>query len=59
MSAKDVSDLFAYIKTLPKSDNVARPHELGFPFNIRLALGGWKFLYLNEEPRVTIADADD
>lgn len=59
MSAKDVGDLFAYIKTLPKSDNVAPPHALGFPFNIRLALGGWKFLYLNEEPRVTLASADD
>ena len=34
MTAKDVSDLFAYIKTLPKSDNVAPPHEIPFPFNI-------------------------
>ena len=58
MTAKDVGDLFAYIKTLPKSDNVAPPHELGFPFNIRLAVGGWKFLYLNEAPRVTLASAD-
>lgn len=59
MSAKDVGDLFAYIRTLPKSDAVTPPHELGFPFNIRLALGGWKFLYLNEEPRVMLGSADD
>lgn len=59
MTAKDVGDLFAYIKTLPKSGNVAPPHELGFPFNIRLALGGWKLLYLDDRPRVTIADADE
>jgi mono/diheme cytochrome c family protein len=59
MTAKDVGDLFAYIKTLPKNDNVAPPHELGFPFNIRLALGGWKFLYLDEAPRVVLANADD
>ena len=59
MTAKDVGDLFAYIKTLPKSDNVAPPHELGFPFNVRLALGGWKLLYLNEQPRVTLANADE
>lgn len=58
MTAKDVGDLFAYIKTLPKSSNVAPPHDLGFPFNIRLALGGWKFLYLNDEPRVTLGTAD-
>jgi mono/diheme cytochrome c family protein len=59
MTAKDVGDLFAYIKTLPKSDNVAPPHELGFPFNIRLSLGGWKFLYYDDKPRVTLASADD
>jgi len=58
MTAKDVADLFAYMKTLPKSDNVAPPHELGFPFNIRLALGGWKFLYFNDAPRVDLANAD-
>lgn len=58
MSVQDVADLFAYIKTLPKSDNVAPPHELDFPFNLRLALGGWKYLYLNDEPRVSLANAD-
>lgn len=58
MTAQDVSDLFAYMKTLPKSDNLAPPHELGFPFNIRLALGGWKFLYFNDAPRVDLANAD-
>jgi mono/diheme cytochrome c family protein len=58
MTAKDVGDLFAYIKTLPKSSNVAPPHEIGFPFNIRLALGGWKFLYFNDAPRVDLANAD-
>jgi mono/diheme cytochrome c family protein len=59
MTAKDVGDLFAYIKTLPKSANVAPPHELGFPFNIRLAVGGWKFLYLDDGPRVALASTDD
>lgn len=59
MPAGDINDLFAYLKTLPASDNVAPPHELGFPYNIRLALGGWKFLYLNDEPRVELAASDD
>ncbi|MCR6498966.1 cytochrome c [Shinella sp. CPCC 101442] len=59
MTVKDVNDLYGYLKTLPKSANVAPGHDLPFPFNIRLALGGWKFLYLNEEPRVTLADADE
>lgn len=58
MTREDVRDLFAYIRTLPKSSNVAPPHELGFPFNQRLALGGWKFLYLDDSPRVELANAD-
>lgn len=59
MAAQDVQDLFAYLKTLPKSGNEAPPHELGFPFNMRILLGGWKFLYLNDRPRVELAGADD
>lgn len=59
MGVKDVNDLYGYLKTLPKSANVAPAHELPFPFGIRLALGGWKFLYLNEAPRVKLANADE
>lgn len=59
MTAQDLQDLFAYLKTLPKSTAIAAPHELGFPFNIRMVLGGWKFLYLDDRPRVALADADE
>ncbi|MBW6421169.1 cytochrome c [Rhizobium sp. XQZ8] len=59
LPAKDVNDLFGYLKTLPASQNIAPPHELGFPFNIRMAVGGWKFLYFNDQPRVQLASADD
>eukprot|EP00913_Durusdinium_trenchii_P021380 g20093.t1 len=59
MPAKDINDLFAYLKTLPPSSAVAPPHELGFPFNIRMAVGGWKLLYFNDQPRVALATADD
>lgn len=59
MTVTDVRDLYGYLKTLPKSGNVAPEHELPFPFNIRLALGGWKFLYLDEAPRVDLANADE
>lgn len=58
MTASDVNDLFAYLKTLPKSAAEAPEHELGFPFGIRRLLGGWKFLYFDDQPRVTIASAD-
>ena len=55
----DVRDLFAFIKTLPKSDNVAPANDLSFPFNMRIALGGWKFLYFSDAPRVTLDNPSD
>lgn len=59
MTDKDVNDLYGFLKTLPKSSNVAPPHQLPFPFDIRLALGGWKFLYFGDQPRVALAGADE
>lgn len=59
MSAGDINDLFGYLRTLPPSSNVAPPHELRFPYNIRLAVGGWKYLYFNDGPRVDLAAADE
>ncbi|UHS60691.1 cytochrome c [Agrobacterium vaccinii] len=58
MTPQDVNDLFAYLKTLPASTNDAPGHDLPFPFNIRLSLGGWKFLYFDKgQPRVELANA--
>lgn len=46
MPLQDIADLHAYLMTLPKITTPSQPHEVGFPFNIRRLLGGWKFLYL-------------
>lgn len=54
LKTTDVRDLFAYMKTLPPVATPSAPHELGFPFNIRLVLGGWKFLYF--KPHEFVAD---
>ena len=59
MTPEDINDLYGFMKTLPASDAVAPPHELGFPFNQRFVLGGWKFLYYTDAPRVELADASD
>lgn len=59
MAPKDINDLYGFMKTLPASDVVAPEHELPFPFNIRYSLGGWKLLFFDEQPRVTIAEADE
>ncbi|MCY1741513.1 c-type cytochrome [Ensifer sp. SL37] len=58
MAAKDVNDLWGFMKTLPKSTEVAPPHELPFPYNVRIALGGWKLLFLTDKPRAAV-DAND
>lgn len=59
MTPKDINDLYGFMKTLPASDAVAPAHELGFPFNQRFVLGGWKFLYYTDAPWVELADASD
>ncbi|WP_444666369.1 c-type cytochrome [Cereibacter changlensis] len=43
-TAQDVADLKAFLDTLPASARANEPHELGFPFNQRILLGGWKLL---------------
>jgi mono/diheme cytochrome c family protein len=50
MKAKDVRDLFAFLRTLPPV--VGRPprSEVDFPFDIRRAIGLWKFWYLADLP---------
>ena len=45
MPPKDVGDLFAFLKTLPAVEGRVRAHDVGFPFNIRRSLGGWKLLF--------------
>lgn len=58
MTPRDINDLFGYLKTLPASSATTPAHDLPFPFNQRVLLGGWKFLYLDDKPRVTLAKPD-
>lgn len=48
MTDQDLTDLFAYVQTLPATNTPSQPHDVGFPFNIRRSLGGWKLLFSNE-----------
>src|SRR5690606_15189005 len=54
MNPADVSDLFAYMKTLPAVAGQTPAHRLGFPYGIRRGLGLWKRLYLSPEPVVAL-----
>ncbi|MAQ83603.1 MAG: diacylglycerol kinase [Maritimibacter sp.] len=55
---QDIVSLHGFLQTLPASDTPSQPHDVGFPFNIRRSLGGWKFLFLNDDFVVT-AGLDD
>ena len=48
MTGQDLTDLFAFMKTLPGSDNVPAPNDLKFPFSIRASIGGWKLLFFDD-----------
>lgn len=49
MVPQDLVDLAAYLRTLPASASPSKPHDVGFPFNIRRMLGGWKFLNMRPD----------
>lgn len=54
MAPADVSDLFAFMKTLPPAAGKADDHRLGFPFTIRRGLGLWKQLYIDDQPVIAL-----
>ena len=47
MQPQDVVDLHGYLQTLPADATPSQPHQVGFPFNIRRVVGGWKFLNMD------------
>ncbi|WP_413207423.1 c-type cytochrome [Rhodospirillum sp. A1_3_36] len=50
MTANDLRDLFAYIKTLEPVAKDAPPNDLKFPFNIRRGIGVWRLAFLDGRP---------
>jgi mono/diheme cytochrome c family protein len=50
---QDVADLWAYMRTLPEDATPSQRHELAFPYNLRRAVGVWKWLYLDDRFVVT------
>ena len=47
MSDQDVVDLFAAIQKVPAVAEPSTPHQVGFPFNVRPILAGWKNLFFH------------
>ncbi len=42
---RDLLDIKAYIFTLPSLAKPSKPHEVGFPYNLRFGLTFWKWIY--------------
>jgi mono/diheme cytochrome c family protein len=55
MSDQEIADLYAALMAFPANDTASKAHEVGFPFNIRLAMAGWKHLFF--KPQRFVADA--
>ncbi len=48
MTDQDIKDLKAYIFSLPPVAQANKPHDIGFPFNLRFLQIGWKMLFFKE-----------
>lgn len=48
MSDADLSDLWAYLKSVPAVAVQAREHDLTFPFSLRVLIWPWRWLYFEE-----------
>jgi mono/diheme cytochrome c family protein len=47
---RDLSDLWAYLRSLPPNARPNQPHELRFPFGWRRLIWGWKLLFFAPGP---------
>lgn len=50
MTDADMRDLWAYLRTVPASDAASKPHDVAFPYSVRIAQMGWKWLNLDAGP---------
>ena len=50
MTANDLRDLFAYLKTLPAVAGKPPAHDLKFPYSVRRGVGAWRLAFLDGRP---------
>jgi len=51
----DLRDLWAYLRSLPPSGRANQPHDLRFPFSLRMLVTGWKWLFFT--PGAFVSDS--
>ncbi len=50
MTDRDILDIRAYLMTQPPAAQPNRPHEVGFPFDVRASMVLWRALYFEPGP---------
>lgn len=58
MTAEDVRDLHAYLRTLPKVSGRAPPHDPAILFGIRRSMGIWKMMFFRQATTSARLDGD-
>lgn len=56
---QEMVDLVAYLRTLPADATPSLPHDIGFPFSIRRAVGLWKLLFRSDDWVMTEATSPE
>ena len=59
MKREDMLDLKAYLDTVEPVVAANKPHELRFPFSVRLFLHPWRWLFFDREPEAVIPIEDE
>ena len=50
----DLRDLWAFLRSLPPSQQASKPHELRFPFGFRFLVTVWKWLFFTAGPSIAV-----
>ena len=50
ISDRDLSDLWAFLRSVPPSARPKQPHDLKLPFRWRYPIAAWKWLYFTPGP---------
>jgi mono/diheme cytochrome c family protein len=58
MTAADIRDLYAYLRTLPKVSGRAPPHDPAILFSIRRSVGIWKMIFFRQGSTFAHLDGD-
>lgn len=58
VTAQDITNLHAFLKTLPADQTASQSHDVGFPFDVRRTLGLWKLMFMKSGSVATFETAD-